>query len=360
MEIPDDLVDIMKLARKYDASDIHIVAGVPPAFRIDGEIILADAPPLSREETAGMVRELLGEAQRRELEREMELCFSIPDSEYGRFRVAVYCQERNPEMAIRRCRREIPAREELGLPPVVEEMARKKRGLVLITGPTGMGKTTTLNFMIDLINGERRCKIVTIEDPIEFVHRRKKAIVVQQEVHTDTRSFSRALVHVLRQDPDVICVGEMRDLETISTALTAAETGHLVLATLHTPNAAQTVERIVAVFPAEQQNQITAQLANCIEGVIAQLLLPRPGKSGRALATEILVANTAVRRLIREGDLYKVQNVIQTGRKSGMQTMDDSLRALYERGEVSYDTAVSHARDPDAILGKKKAGQVLD
>jgi len=343
------MAPILRLAHRSNASDIHLVAGVPPAFRIDGEIILADAPPLERDQTKALVFEFLNPLQREALERDWELCFSVQSEEFGRFRVTVYYHAGNPELAIRRCNTEIPTREELGLPEVVEELARRRSGLILVTGPTGSGKTTTLNFMIDLINSERRCKIVTIEDPIEYVHRRKKAIIVQQEVRTDVKSFSKALVHVLRQDPDVVCVGEMRDLETISTALIAADTGHLVIATVHTPNALQTMERIVSVFPSEQQNQVTAQLANCIEGIVAQRLIPRADKKGRVPATEILVANMAVRALIRENDFHKLTSVMETGRRWGMQTLDESLRQLYEGAQITYDAALSNARDPNAL-----------
>ena len=345
----------MKKARDEKASDIHVIAGLPPAFRIHGEIILADAPPLTPEQTTQMTLSLLTERQREELAKEWELSVSVTDGQFGRFRVTVYYHAGHPEMALRICNTEIPTRQELGLPEIVDEIARHTSGLILVTGSTGMGKTTTLNYLLDLINSERRCKIVTIEDPIEYLHRSKKALVVQEEVGTDVHSFSRALVHVLRQDPDVICVGEMRNLETISTALTAAETGHLVIATLHTPNALQTVERIVDVFPSGQQNQVITQLANCIDAVIAQLLLTRADRHGRALATEVLVANSAVRTVIRENDLPKLQSVIQTGRKWGMHTMDDSLLRLYESAQITYDAAMSHARDPKVINGEYKA-----
>jgi twitching motility protein PilT len=344
----------MKKARDEKASDIHVIAGLPPAFRIHGEIILADAPPLTPEQTTQMTLSMLTESQRAELEKEWELSVSVTDAQFGRFRVTVYCHAGHPEMALRMCSTEIPSREELGLPDIVDELARSASGLILVTGATGMGKTTTLNYMLDVINSERRCKVVTIEDPIEFLHRSKKALVVQEEVGTDVHSFSRALVHVLRQDPDVICVGEMRNLETISTALTAAETGHLVIATLHTPNALQTVERIVDVFPAGQQNQVITQLANSLQAVIAQLLLTRADKRGRVLATEVLIATNAVRTVIRENDLPKLQSVIQTGRKWGMHTMDDSLRRLYEGAQITYDAALSHARDPKMITGDYK------
>jgi len=352
------LTAIMQKAEKVNASDIHIVAGVPPAFRIDGEIILADAPPITRPQAAEMTYGLLNDIQRQQLEHDLELSFSRQNGQAGRYRVTVYYHGGNPEMSLRRCNTKIPTREELGLPEVVEQLARLRTGLVLVTGPTGTGKTTTLNFIIDLINSERRCKIVTIEDPIEFVHRPKKAIIVQQEVRTDTRSFARALVHVLRQDPDVICVGEMRDLETIATALTAAETGHLVIATLHTASAMQTVERIVDVFPPVQQNQIITQLANCLQGVIAQLLLPRADKKGRVLATEILLANTAMRAIIRDNNLPQLTTVMQTGRRAGMHTMDECLCELYERAIIGYDTAVGHARDPHMLKRPQRTGNV--
>jgi len=346
----DRIAPYLKFAQDHNASDVHLIAGIPPAFRIDGEIILSNAPPLTPEETTRFVQELINDHQRDDLERNLELCFSILRSEFGRFRMTIYYQAGHPELAIRRGTVDIPTREDLGLPEVVEHLARRRSGLVLVTGPTGMGKTTTLSFMLDLINSERRCKIVTIEDPIEYVHRPKKALIVQQEVNADVRSFSRALIHVLRQDPDVICVGEMRDLETIRTALTAAETGHLVLATLHTPNALQTMERIVTVFPAEEQNQIIAQLANTIQGVVAQLLLPRANKRGRVLAVEILVATAAVRSHIRQSEFHKLGTVIQTGKKFGMNTMDDSLKHLYERAEITHDMMISHQQERHANL----------
>ncbi len=343
----DRITPYLKYAYDRGASDIHLIAGVPPAFRIDGEIILASSSPLTPDQCTLLVKELLTDAQREVLERNLELCFSLEVTDLGRFRVTVYFQGGHPELAIRRGTYDIPTREQLGLPKVVEDLTRRRSGLVLVTGPTGMGKTTTMNYMVDLVNRERRCKIVSIEDPIEYVHRPKKAIIVQQEVNSDVRSFSRALVHVLRQDPDVICVGEMRDLETISTALTAAETGHLVFATLHTPNALQTIERIISVFPASDQNQIVAQLANSIEGVIAQLLLPRANKKGRVLATEILVATPAVRNYIRTGESHKLGSVLQTGRKWGMQTMDMCLDDLYERAEITHDLLLAHKTQRD-------------
>src|SRR5208283_504166 len=300
MPITDEMARIFRLARKTEASDIHIVAGLPPTFRINGEIILASAPPLSREDTKRLVYGLLNEEQVKTFEREWQLCCSVFDADHGRMRVSVYYHAANPELAIRMCNKEIKSRMQLALPEAVDQFTRYPSGLVLVTGPTGSGKTTTLNYMIDLINSERRCKIITIEDPIEFVHERKKAIIVQQELYTDVKSFSSALVHVLRQNPDVICVGEMRDYETTATALIAAETGHLVIATLHTPNTLQTMERIMAVFPPTQQPQVISQLGNCLRGIVAQRLIPSADKTRRLLACEVLIINQPAKTHIRD------------------------------------------------------------
>jgi len=343
---------VLELARRSNASDIHLVAGVPPTFRVHGEILLANAPPLSREDVARLSVSLLNEEQRKVFEREWQICCSIFDEELGRFRVSVYYHWGSPEVAIRPVLTELRTREELRIPEIAEDFTRLPSGLVLVTGPTGSGKTTTLNFMIDLINSERRCKVITIEDPVEYVHARKKAIVVQQELYTDVKSFSQALVHVLRQDPDVICIGEMRDYETTSTALIAAETGHLVIATCHTRDAAQAVERIVSVFPPEQQRQVVTQLANCLQGVLAQRLVPSADKKERFLVCEVLVANAAARHHIREGQFHQLVSVIQTGRREKMQTMDDSLIELYEAGGITYDMAVSHASDAEGMRNR--------
>jgi len=340
---------ILQTARKLKASDIHIVAGLAPAFRIDGEIAFADTEPLSRDDTRRLSLELLSDEQKRVLETKRELCLSIVDEKLGRCRVSVYYHAGNPELAIRMCAGHIRSALELGLPPLIDDLARRSDGLVIVTGPAGVGKTTTLNYMIDLINRERRCKIVTIEDPVEYVHKPKQAIIVQQEVHLDTDSFPRALRHVLRQDPNVIAVGEMRDHETISTVLTAAETGHLVLSTLHTPSAVQAVERIIGVFPPAQQAQAVIQLASSLEGVIAQKLLPAANGRGRILATETLVATTAARKIIRDNESHRLTSIIETGQQFGMQTMDACLLDLYERGQITYDVATKHASDPSYI-----------
>ncbi|MFC1594426.1 type IV pilus twitching motility protein PilT [Candidatus Omnitrophota bacterium] len=241
----------------------------------------------------------------------------------------------------------IPSAEKLGIPKTVLDLARKPNGLVLVTGPTGVGKTTTLAIMVDLINRERECMIISIEDPIEFIHYNKKSIIKQREVYADTHSFSNALIHTLRQDPDVIIVGEMRDLETISTALTAAETGHLVLATLHTPDAPQTIERIIDVFPPHQQQQVKLQLSDCIQGVVSQLLLPRIGGQGRVLSTEIMIGTPGIRNLVREQEIEQIPTLIQTGSQYGMRTMDKSLKELYQSGIISYETAISKIKNPE-------------
>jgi twitching motility protein PilT len=349
----DNLNRLLSAANEFDASDLHLVVGVPPAFRVNGEIILAEEDVLSEEDVTAMAEGLLNEQQKKKFDSEWELCISLLHSVAGRVRATFYRRNGHPEMSFRFCGDKVASREELGLPAKIDDLARKPNGLVLITGPTGAGKTTTLNYMVDLINGERRCKIVTIEDPIEFVHENRRAIVVQQEVLTDVHSFNRALIHVLRQDPDVIVVGEMRDHEAISTALTAAETGHLVLATMHSPNVSHALERIVGVFEGGAQKQIILQLANALQGIIAQDLLPAADRRRRVLAYELLVANGAVRNLIRENQLHQLDNTIQTGRKEGMVLMDNCLYDLYCKCAITYDTAVSRATHPDHIIREK-------
>jgi twitching motility protein PilT len=340
---------ILKGARRHAASDVHLIRGVAPAFRVNGEIRMLDGDPLDEESLRAMLDGLVTAKHRQIFEEQWQLCFSKHWPGVGRFRASVYLHAGCPEMAIRLCESAIRPRDELGLPGVLDELTRLPNGLILITGPTGNGKTTTMNYMVDLINRERRAKIVTIEDPVEFVHENRSSLVVQQEVYTDTPSFRQALTHVLRQDPDVVVIGEMRDLETISTAVTAAETGHLVLATLHTPDAVQTIQRIFSVFPHEQQNNIMYQLANTLQAVVAQCLLPRADGKGLVLASEILIATGAVRKHIREGNSHLLFNEMQMGRKHQMQTMDAILLDLYQRGDITYDVAVSNARDPNTI-----------
>ena len=340
-------------AVERSASDLHLVAGAPPAFRINGEIILADQDVLQSEELDELARGLLTPEQLQSFQQNWELCVSLHRPPAGRMRVTIYRCNGHPEFSFRVCGEYIASREELGLPAKLDELARRPNGLVLITGPTGSGKTTTLNYLVDLINTERRCKIVTIEDPIEFVHRNKRAIVVQLEVLTDTRSFNHALVHVLRQDPDVIVIGEIRDYEAIATALTAAETGHLVIATLHSPNVCHALERIVGVFEGNAQRQIVLQLASSLQGIICQDLVPSIDRGWRALAYELLVANSAVRNVIRENQLHLLETIIQTGGKDGMILLDACLYDLYCRCLISYDTALSRARHPDQIAKRR-------
>ncbi len=351
----DGIGRLLKAVSNIDASDLHLVAGVPPAFRVNGEIILADEDGLTAEEITKLADGLLNEQQKKKLEEDWELCISLHHATVGRMRVTFYRRNGHPEISFRFCGHRIPARAELGLPEKIDELARRPNGLLLVTGPTGAGKTTTLNYLVDLINTERRCKIVTIEDPIEFVHDNKRAIVVQQEVLTDVRSFNRALIHVLRQDPDVIVVGEMRDHETIETALAAAETGHLVLATLHSPNVSHALERVIGVFDGNAQRQIILQLANSLQGIIAQDLVPATDRSRRMLAFELLVANGAVRNMIRENQFHQLENMIQTGRKEGMVLMDNCLYDLYCKCLISYETAVSRARHPEHFLRERKS-----
>src|SRR5216683_1667694 len=344
---------MLSAASDFDASDLHLVAGVPPAFRVNGEIILADEDALTEPEVEQMANSLLNEQQKKKFDQEWELCISLLHSAAGRVRATFYKRNNHPEMRLRFCGDKVASRTELGLPEKIDDLARKPNGLVLVTGPTGAGKTTTLNYMVDLINNERRCKIVTIEDPIEFVHENKRAIVVQQEVLTDVRSFNRALIHVLRQDPDVIVVGEMRDYEAISTALTAAETGHLVLATMHSPNVSHALERIIGVFEGSAQRQIVLQLANSLQGIISQDLLPAADRTRRVLAYELLMASGAVRNLIRENQIHHLENTIQTGRKEGMTLMDNCLYDLYSKCLITYDTALNRARNPERIVRQK-------
>ncbi len=348
---------LLDAARRHGASDIHVVSSSPPAFRVDGEIILADLPPLGPTEIETLVNSIITQSQRDILERERELCFSLIDESQQRCRVSIYYSGGRVELAVRVCQEDIGSLDQLHLPPFVDTIPWLTSGLALVTGPTGMGKTTTMNFIIDRINSQRRAKIVTIEDPVEFTHHHKRSLVIQQEVHTDTLSFGRALIHALRQDPDVIAIGEMRDLETMRTALTAAETGHLVLATLHTPDATQTIERIISVFPAYQQEQVRYQCANTLKAVVAQKLLPRAGGPGRVLACEILNVNTAARSIIREGATHKLYSVLQTGLNQSMNTMDAALLDLYLKGDITYDTALNNATHPSFIEHRTSTGK---
>ncbi len=349
-----DMRPLFELAFAQKASDIHLTEHTPPVLRIHGDLIHARYEPLTRQDTKRLIYSLLTDRQKAQFERELELDISIDVQGLGRFRINVHSQRGSVEAAFRLVPTQIRTLQELGLPAVVTELARKPNGLVLVTGPTGMGKTTTLAAMVDQINRERRQHVVTIEDPIEYVHVNNRSIIKQREVYSDTKSFANALIRALRQDPDVVVVGEMRDLETISTAITAAETGHLVLATLHTPDAAQTVDRIIDVFPPYQQQQVKIQLADCLQGVVSQQLLPRSDVAGRVLAYEIMIGTSAVRNLIREHATEQIQTTLQTGAQYGMCTMDSVIRALYDRKVISYETAIARMKNPTefALLGK--------
>ena len=329
---------------KYsNAADKHFTVVIPPTYRIDGGLVSTLERRLTQEDTAYLVKQVLGERRMKTLDEigELDFSYSIPD--VGRFRVNAFKQRGSYAMVLRIIPLRIPSMEELGLPKVTDELTKLPRGLILVTGPTGSGKTTTLASVINKINSERRCHIVTLEDPLEYLHSHKKSIVNQREVGSDTESFANALRGALREDPDVILVGEMRDLETISIAITAAETGHLVLSTLHTNGAAKTIDRIVDVFPPYQQQQIRVQLAAVIEAVISQQLLPKASGKGRVAAHEVMVASPAIRNLIREGKIHQIDTVIQTSSALGMQTMDTSLVNLYRRGEITKETAISQA-----------------
>jgi len=341
--------DLLIAAKEQQASDLHITAFAPPMLRIDGQLEPMDLPQLTPRDTQRLVYSVLTDAQKQKFETNWELDLSIEVADIGRFRVNVHKQRGSIEAAFRVVNEEIRTISQLGLPPIVEEFARRDSGLILITGPTGSGKTTTLAAMINQINEERRCVIITIEDPIEYIHRNRRSIVKQREVTSDTKSFAEALRHVLRQDPDVICIGEMRDLETIQTALTAAETGHLVLATIHTPDAVQTVDRIIDVFPPHHQQQVRIQLAATLQGIVAQQLLSVPGQRGRVVACEILVANVAARKIIRSAKTEQLTTLIQTSQEIGMITMDKSLKNLYQQGLITYDDALSKCRYPEAF-----------
>ncbi|MCZ6755094.1 MAG: type IV pilus twitching motility protein PilT [Gemmatimonadetes bacterium] len=339
-----------------DASDLHITAGQCPKLRVDGNIVSSSfVEPMTPKDTLQIAYSVLTENQKKRFETEDELDFSFGIQNLARFRGNCFKQRGCVAMVIRMIPFQVRTFEELGLPPVVAKMSSRPRGLVLVTGPTGAGKSTTLAAMIDKINKERQGHIITVEDPIEFIHRHQSCIVNQREVGTDTKSFASALKYALREDPDVILVGEMRDLETVSAALTIAETGHLVLATLHTNSAAESINRIIDVFPSTQQSQVRAQLAFVLEGVITQILLPRAKGRGRVMAVEIMVATPAIRSLIRDDKVHQIFSAMQSGKKHGMQTMNDSLYNLYIQREILMEEALRVSPDPSGL--RRMAGQ---
>ncbi len=328
--------ELLREASAKGASDLHLSAGQPPRLRIDGDLIATEHPSLTPEAVRDLVGTLITPAQRQLFEAEHELDFSCELEGAGRFRVNVFMQSRGPGVVLRTIPTKIPSIESLSLPPILSQLCSRERGLILVTGPTGSGKSTTLAAMVDLVNSTWDGHILTIEDPIEFVHESKRCLVNQREVGPHTGSFSNALRSALREDPDVVLVGEMRDLETISLALTAAETGHLVFGTLHTSSAPKTIDRIIDVFPAGQQGQIRTMLSESLEAVIAQRLLKKKG-GGRVAACEILVGVPAVRNLIREAKLHQIPSAMQTGQQAGMQTIDMAMADLVKRGLIERE-----------------------
>ena len=342
------------------ASDLHVTAGVRAKIRIDGELHdCAIDYVLKPKDTLQIAYSILTESQKKRFETENELDFSFGIQNLSRFRGNVFKQRGFVAMAIRQIPYEITPIDKLGLPPILATLADRPRGLVLITGPTGSGKSTTLAALLDKINTERRGHIITIEDPIEFIHRHKRCMVNQREVGADTQSFTNALKYTLRQDPDTILIGEMRDLETISAALTIAETGHLVLATLHTNSAAESINRIIDAFPSHQQSQVRAQLAFVIEGVVTQMLLPKATGRGRVCATEVLICTPAIRAVIRDAKIHQIYSLMQAGKKHGMQTMNDAFQVLYMEGTITKEEALKRSSDPNEFLravGEKPTG----
>lgn len=334
---------------KKKASDLHIQVGLPPMLRVDGALIAVPSTDVLTEEAVeALVFAILDDDQKQILLKDKEFDFSFAFGDLGRFRVNAFHERGNLAAALRLIPNEILTTEQLGMPEVIKKFADYPRGLVLVTGPTGSGKSTTLAALVDKINSEKSAHIVTIEDPIEFTHKSKKSVIVQREVHYDTYSFSAALRSSLRQDPDVVLIGEMRDLETIAAAITIAETGHLVFATLHTNSAAQSIDRMIDVFPPHQQPQIRAQLSNILMAICSQRLIPSIG-GGRAVAAEVLIATPAVRNIIREGKSHQLEAVIQTGAEFGMQSMDKTLVTLIHNGSITYDEARNYAVDLDEL-----------
>ncbi len=352
------LYDFLKTMIEKGASDLHITTGSPPRLRVDGKLIPIDHPPLTPADTKALCYSVLTDAQKHKFEEHNELDLSFGVKGLSRFRANVFMQRGATAGAFRTIPFSIKTFNDLGLPAVVAELVKKPRGLVLVTGPTGSGKTTTLAAMLDVINSERYEHIITVEDPIEYLHPHKKCLVNQREVNADTASFKDALRYILRQDPDVCLIGEMRDLETIESALRVAETGHMTFATLHTNSAVQTINRVIDVFPPHQQEQVRVQLSFVLEGIMAQQLIPKKNGQGRALAIEVLIPNAAIRNIIREDKIHQLYSMMQTGQaKFGMQTMNQSLYDLYIKGVISYEDAMARSSVPDEMLAMmQKAG----
>jgi twitching motility protein PilT len=353
------LHDLLKEMVKRGASDLHITIGSPPQLRINGTLIPMDAAALSANDTKQLCYSILTESQKHRFEEEYELDLSFGVKGLSRFRANIFLQRGAPAAAFRLIPYKILSFAELGLPSIVDELVRKPRGLILVTGPTGSGKSTTLASMIDKINGERHEHIITVEDPIEYLHKHKGCLVNQREVGADTKSFTRALKYILRQDPDVVLIGEMRDLETIEAALIIAETGHLAFATLHTNSCVQTINRVIDVFPPYQQPQVRAQLSFVLEAVLCQTLIPKLNGTGRVLGLEVMIPNPAIRNLIREDKIHQIYSQMQVGQtKFGMQTMNQSLASLYLRKTISFEDALGRSSDPDELRQIISQGQV--
>src|SRR5512136_674940 len=345
-----ELQRLLEIVIEKKASDLHVTTGAAPQFRIDGKLVSIDNTVLTAPDTKRLCYSVLTDAQRHKFEEEWELDFSFGIKGLSRFRGNIYMQRGAVAGAFRALSFDILNFSELGVPPIASELLKKPKGLVLVTGPTGTGKSTTLAAMIDKINNEKSAHIVTIEDPIEYLHRHKSCIVNQREVNGDTKTFSAALRHVLRQDPDIILIGEMRDLETIEAALITAETGHLTFATLHTNSCVETINRIIDVFPPHQQQQIRTQLSFVLEGVLAQQLLPKTGGKGRVLAMEVMIPNPAIRNLIREDKIQQIYSLMQVGQaKFGMQTMNQALLSLYERHLITLDDCIERSHNPEEL-----------
>lgn len=341
--------ELLVIAAKNGASDVHITVGVPPKMRINGALHDMDYPPLFPQDTEPIIMSIMDRRRKEIFDETGEVDFSISVPQVGRYRVNIFKQRGSMAASLRVVGMDIPTADSLGVPKAVQDLYTKKRGLVLVTGPTGSGKSTTLASLINLINTERTDHIITLEDPIEYLHNHKKAMVNQREIGLDTMSYAAALRAALREDPDVILVGEMRDLDTISIAITAAETGHLVFSTLHTIGAASTIDRVIDVFPTHQQQQIRIQLSMVLEAVISQQLIPTADKKGRVAAFEVMLANAAIKNMIREGKTYQIQSMIQTNGKLGMITMDDALYNLYRMGRITGEQALIFAQDQQAV-----------
>jgi len=352
------LYQLLQTLIEKGASDLHITTGSPPQIRIHGHLTPLDGSPMTPAETKQLCYSILTDAQKHRFEEENELDLSFGIKGLSRFPANIFVQRGAVCAAIRTIPFQIRTFEELGLPLIIQELVKKPRGLVLVTGPTGSGKSTTLASMLDRINGERHEHIITIEDPIEYLHPHKKCLVNQREINADTKSFKTALKYILRQDPDVVLIGEMRDLETIEAALTISETGHLTFGTLHTNSSVQTINRIVDVFPPHQQSQIRAHLSFVLEGVVSQQLIPRKDGKGLVLALEVLVPNPAIRNLVREDKVHQIYSVMQTGQnKFGMQTMNQSLCDLYIRGLITREDAIGRSHIPDELIAMMSRGE---